>query len=320
MTQAANTAHQTHPVIATLTRGNYVESWHRGSVYVATSDHHEVLTLGSTHSRMYPRSANKPLQAVGMLRAGAKLDNENLALSAGSHRGEAQHIDQVTALLESVGLSPNSLACPAALPANENARDAWVRSGRGAEPIAMGCSGKHAAMLATCVANAWPTSGYLSPVHPLQVALRDTVERLAGEPVGELTTDGCGAPIFPISLAGLARGFSRLVDAELGTDERAVADAMRLYPELVEGSDGDDSRMMAKVEGLLCKYGADGVQAAAIAGVGAVAFKVDDGGLRTNVPVLAAALAQLGVKVPAEFFTVDVLGGGAPVGSISASF
>ncbi len=32
----------------------------------------------------------------------------------------------------------------------------------------MNCSGKHAAMLATCVVNGWDTATYLAPDHPLQ--------------------------------------------------------------------------------------------------------------------------------------------------------
>lgn len=309
-----------HPVIAELVRGDYVESWHRGSVFIADADQQPTLSLGSVNTPMFPRSANKPLQAVGMLRAGAKLDGATLALAAGSHRGEEQHVQLIAALLDSLELDASALACPGALPANEAARDAWVRAGHGAQPITMGCSGKHAAMLATCVANAWPISGYLSPAHPLQLALREAVEELSGEKVGTLATDGCGAPIFPISLMGLARGFSRLVEAKGGSNERAVADAMRAHPLMVEGSDGDDSRLMSRVDGLLCKYGADGVQAAAFPGVGAVAFKIDDGGLRANLPVLAAALRQLGVDVPSEFHSVPVWGGGIRVGEIHPTF
>ena len=47
----------------------------------------------------------------------------------------------------------------------------------------MNCSGKHAAMLATCVLNGWPTGEYLAPGHPLQQAIRRTAEDLAGEQV-----------------------------------------------------------------------------------------------------------------------------------------
>ncbi len=78
----------------------------------------------------------------------------------------------------------------------------------------MNCSGKHAAMLATCVAAGWPTASYTDPGHPLQAQIRQAVERLAGEPVAAIGVDGCGAPLFAISLTGLARAFRALVRAE----------------------------------------------------------------------------------------------------------
>ena len=100
----------------------------------------------------------------------------------------------------------------------------------------MNCSGKHAAMLATCVAAGWPTATYTDPAHPLQVALRQALEGLAGEQSAAVGVDGCGAPVFALSLAGLARAFQALVTGSPGTPERRVADAMRAYPEWTSGT------------------------------------------------------------------------------------
>ena len=110
--------------------------------------------------------------------------------------------------------------------------------------------------------------------------------------------DGCGAPVFAISLTGLARAFLRIVSAEPGTPERAVADAMRAHPELVSGTGADDARLMRGVPGLLSKGGAEGVVAVALPGIGAVALKIDDGAMRARLPVLVAALRRLGVDGP----------------------
>ena len=68
--------------------------------------------------------------------------------------------------------------------------------------------------------------------------IRRTIERLAGEPVTEVGVDGCGAPLFAISLTGLARAFGALVRADPGSPERRVADAMRAF--LVVGDDERD--------------------------------------------------------------------------------
>ena len=70
----------------------------------------------------------------------------------------------------------------------------------------MNCSGKHAAMLATCVAAGWPTASYTEPGHPLQAEDR-AHDRATGWEAGDSAAgmDGCGAPLFALSLAGLAR-------------------------------------------------------------------------------------------------------------------
>jgi L-asparaginase II len=188
----------------------------------------------------------------------------------------------------------------------------------------MNCSGKHAAMLATCLAAGWPTAGYEAPGHPLQVALRATVEELAGEPVAATGVDGCGAPVYALSLNALAGAYLRMVCAPAGTAERAVADAMRSYPELVSGTGADDALLMRGLPGVLAKGGAEGVLAVGVPGVGAVAIKVDDGAPRARMPVLAGALRRLGLTAPvleelAEHADgVAQLGGDQVVGTVRA--
>jgi L-asparaginase II len=206
------------------------------------------------------------------------------------------------------------LRCPAALPLAESARNAWLRAGGAPEPIMMNCSGKHAGMLATCVANGWPLESYLDPKHPLQLAIADAVADLAGEPIAAVGVDGCGAPVLAFSLTALAGAFLRLVTAEPGTAERRVADEMRAHPELVAGTGAEDTVLMGAVPGLLAKGGAEGVVAAAVPGLGAVALKIEDGAHRARIPVLLDELRRLGVGVPV--LEELVLGGGEPVGEV----
>jgi L-asparaginase II len=132
--------------------------------------------------------------------------------------------------------------------------------------------------------------------------------------------DGCGAPVLAVSLTGLARAYLRLVNAPPGSVEQTVAAAMRSHPEMVAGTDADDTRLMAGVPGLLCKGGAEGVAAVAVPGVGAIALKIDDGAGRARMPTLVAALRRLDVKddVLDELAEVPVLGGGRPVGTVRA--
>jgi L-asparaginase II len=301
-------------------RSGFVEGRHQGAVVVLDAAGEVLAAAGPVAEPMFPRSSNKPLQVVGMLRAGLRLGGPDLALAASSHSGEPIHTDRVRAVLAAGGLSEGDLGCPAELPLGEDALHGVLAAGGGPERITMNCSGKHAAMLRTCLAAGWPTAGYLAAEHPLQVALRAAVEELAAEPVIHAGVDGCGAPVFALTPIGLARAFSRLVDAPAGTAERAVADAMRAHPGLVGGAGRDVTRLMAGAPDVLAKDGAEGVYAAAVPGVGAVALKLADGAARARMPVLVSGLRRLGVtaEVLDVLAEVPLLGGGAPVGAVRA--
>jgi L-asparaginase II len=309
--------------LATVIRSGFAESFHRGSVVVVGADGETVDSRGDVASPIFPRSANKPLQAVGMLRTGLRLDDPAyLALVCASHQGEPRHVERIRAMLASAGLDESVLGIPPDYPLSEAARDAVIRAGGGRAPILMNCSGKHVGMLLTCVANGWPLEDYRAPEHPLQLALRKAVEELVGESAAAVGVDGCGAPVWAVSLTALARGFLRLADAAEGTAERRVADAMRAHPELVSGDSGPDTRLMRGMPGLLAKGGAEGVLAAAVPGVGAVTLKIDDGSMRACAPVLVSGLRRLGLgaQVMNELAGTLVLGGGKPVGAVRSDW
>ncbi|MFG1783352.1 asparaginase [Rhodococcus oryzae] len=303
-------------------RSGFRECVHRGSVVVLDPDGEVILALGEVHTPIYPRSSNKLMQAVALLRSGfAPADNRELAIAAGSHEGEPEHVAVVHGLLTRNGLAEHQLRCPPELPSNETARARVLASGALPRRIFMNCSGKHAAMLAACVANGWPLESYLEPAHPIQLAVVDTIAELAGETDYELGIDSCGLPIVPLSLSALARGFAALATAAADSKERAVADAVREQPWLVSGTDHDDFLLMSAVPGLLCKVGADGVHAGALPDGTSFALKIDDGGERARLPLTAALLHRLGVAWTedlAELASPPVLGGGVRVGTIRA--
>ncbi|WP_245714531.1 asparaginase [Micromonospora inyonensis] len=306
-------------LLAEVVRSGFVEGLHRGSVVVLDASGAVLAAAGDVTAPVFPRSASKPMQTVGMLRAGLRLtDPADLALVSASHAGEDFHLARVAALLASAGLDRSALACPPDLPLDEAARNAVLLAGGGPARIGMNCSGKHTGMLLTCLAAGWPIEGYPLPGHPLQQRIRATVEEFTGEPVAAVGVDGCGAPVLAVSLTGLARAYLRLVHAEPGTPERGVADAMRAHPEIVGGTGAEDSRLMRGLPGTLAKIGAEGVIAAGLPGVGAVAVKIDDGAARARMPVLVAALRRLGQDAPIlhEYARLPLLGGGVPVGVV----
>jgi L-asparaginase II len=218
--------------------------------------------------------------------------------------------------LEAAGLDESALGCPAMLPLSEPAAHELLRGGGAATPLTMNCSGKHAAMLATCVAQGWPTAGYLDADAPVQRALTGALERLAGERVQHVAVDGCGAPQHALTLRGLARAFRALATGD-GACRRTAA-AMTARPDLVGGTGREVTDLMAGIPGLVAKDGAEGVFAAALPDGSGVVVKVADGATRAAVPVLVAGLRALGVEADVldRLAATPVLGGGVPVGEL----
>jgi L-asparaginase II len=310
-----------HQVIAEVWRNGWVESVHHGSVVGLAADGSVAFAVGQPEASTYPRSSAKPLQGLAMVRHGLDLKDELLALGCASHPGEPFHIDGVRRILAGADLTPDDLQCTPALPGYEPSRAELLVAGTPPAPLYMNCSGKHSAMLATCVRNGWPTATYRDPAHPLQVAIRDTIADLAGEPVTKTAVDGCGAPLFGFSLMGLARAFHTVAVAADGTAEHRVRSAMSGYPEWVGGTGSDVARLMRALPGAVAKDGAEGVYAIGLPDGRAVALKIADGSARSRSAVIVAALRLLGVTADAldDLAKTPVLGHGEPVGAIRAA-
>lgn len=299
-----------------IVRSGFVEGCHHGSVVVLEADGEVAWSLGEVDAPILPRSANKPLQALGMLGLGLDLPPDLLAIACASHSGEPIHLDAVRRVLAEAGLSEMALGNIPDYPLEPAVRDAWIRDGGVPTKLAQNCSGKHAAMLATCVARDWQLSGYFEPDHPLQVGIQRRFEAITGEPA-TVTVDGCGAPLLSTSLTGLARAYQLLATATDG-DAWRIAEAIRHHPELVSGTDRDEARLLRAIPGAIGKLGAEAVYALALPDGRAVALKVEDGGDRARPVVMAAVLARLGLDSEDVAATGRhvLYGGGVPVGEL----
>ncbi|WP_028660437.1 asparaginase [Nocardioides insulae] len=284
--------------IAEIVRSGFVEGGHRGSVVALTPEGQVDWAVGDPTAPILPRSCNKPLQAAAMVRLGLDLPPELLALGSASHSGEDFHVQGVRAMLARGGLDESALQCPVDWPMWPDVREAAMRSGAEPSRLTMNCSGKHAAMLLTCLANGWSLTDYLDPEHPLQRGITAVFAELTGE-TPYVAVDGCGAPLLSASLIGLARAFRRLAvaRAEEASDlaEHAVAEAIRRHPANVSGTTRDEHRLLTAMPGAIAKLGAEAVYVLATPDGRAWALKVEDGADRVRPIVMAAALVRSGV-------------------------
>lgn len=306
--------------MAEVVRSGFVESVHLGHVIGLNADGSTAFSLGDVEAPMFPRSSNKPLQALAMLRAGLDLDGELLALASSSHSGESFHLEGVQRILAGVGLTEADLQNTPDLPYDEAERRAWIVAGRPPSSLAQNCSGKHAGMLATCVVNGWDLTTYRDPAHPLQQLMAKTLADVSGSPVTATGVDGCGAPVMAISLIGLARAFGALASAD-GTLEARLAGAIRTHPQWLGGTTRDVTALIRGVPGLIAKDGAEAVYAVGLADGRALAVKIADGSQRARPVVTAAALRRLGVEAAVldQLADAPVLGHGEPVGAVVAT-
>ncbi|MET3165445.1 UNVERIFIED_ORG: L-asparaginase II [Arthrobacter sp. UYEF10] len=319
-----------HSPLVVATRDGLVESVHYGSAIATAPDGSILAAAGDPLVPFYPRSALKPLQAVAMVRAGLELPADLLALTAASHSGGAKHRCGTQRILSLYGLAVSDLENSTDLPYGASEREDWLRNGFLATRLTQNCSGKHAAMAATCVINGWPVKGYLNPAHPLQQLIAATVTELTGETPLARSTDGCGTPLFALTLRGMARAFGTIAAAaalaavstsdDSGTAplpaEAAVGLAMRQHPDMVAGERRDVTELMRLLPGAVAKDGFEGVQLVGLPDGRAVAVKISDGGDRARMPATVHVLASLGVNTAplAGIGTAPVLGGGHQVG------
>lgn len=285
--------------LAVITRDGFAESRHIGAAVVLDPEGEVIARHGDVQAPVYPRSALKPLISVAVLTSGVSLRGEDAAITTASHTGTALHVARVRGVLERFGLDDRALLCPPQLPGNADSAAHVLRSGGGPLPVYHGCSGKHAGLLAACVTNNWPTHSYLDPEHPVQLKVREVIERLTGERPSYPTSDGCGTPLYALSLTGLARGIQRVARSSeqspfaLHREAGALGQAIRENPLLICGPGEPDSIAIERL-GVVSKLGFEGVQTMVAPNGTAVAMKTLDGSLRPGVPVALALLAEHG--------------------------
>ncbi len=307
-------------VLAEVVRSGMVESRHRGVAVRVDAAGEVVWSVGDPATAVFPRSANKPIQALGMLRAGLPLDGRLLALASASHSGEPFHLDGVREILALAGLDESALQAPPSYPLDPKVHAAYIRAGGARAPICMDCSGKHAAMLLTCVTNGWPTDTYLDPDHPLQVVITETFTELTQGPPLVVGVDGCGAPLLATPLVQLARAVGRIAAGAPGSPEARLATAMRSHPEYVSGTNRAELALVRAFPELLAKSGAESVYVVARPDGEAFALKIEDGGERPLYAVMARALELAGLSAPVLTERPQILGGGQPVGEVRTTF
>ena len=294
--------------LAEVTRGSLVESVHRGAVAVVNLQGEIIASAGDPFYLTYFRSAAKPLQALAVMESGAveeyAITLKEIAIMLSSHSGEPEHGEVVTGILEKLGLSEEYLQCGISAPFHKPSKDALMR--KGLEPTALHncCSGKHAGMLTMARYLNLSLDDYFLPEHPVQQEMLKAVAEMAGlEPEKiPLSVDGCGVPVFALTLDKMAYSYARLAVPEtedLSEVKKTACEAVKAaiinYPYLIAGTERFTTDLL-RVTGnkLIAKDGSEAVFCLGVPDKGwGIAIKMEDGNERAMAPVVLSVLEQL---------------------------
>jgi L-asparaginase II len=293
-----------NPFLVEVTRGNLVESRHRGSVSVVDSEGATVLSIGDVDRRVFPRSAVKALQAMPLVESGIAdkygLTDEEIALACASHSGEPEHAATARAMLLKAGQDVGCLECGVHWPMGEAANRALAASGGSPSALHNNCSGKHAGFVCLACGQGQSPKGYTGACH--------TVEKSG--------IDGCSIPTYAIPLPSLAFGFARFgTGSGLPGDGKAasarIRKAVARHPFMVAGTGRFDTKLMELLgERAFVKVGAEGVYCASLPELGyGIALKVEDGNARAAEAMMAGLVLRFLSLGAEERRTVEALAG-----------
>jgi L-asparaginase II len=301
-----------------VTRGAITESRHRGHVVAVEPDGNIVADLGAPETVTFLRSSAKPHQAIPLITSGAAdrfgFTEREIALACASHSGEPMHTEVAASMLKKIGLGPEALKCGTHEPFSPEVTRQLRERGEAPNVLQNNCSGKHAGMLALALHLGAPIETYYEPSNPVQLAIGKVISQFSDIAMEDISVavDGCGVPVFGMTVKAMALMYARLVATPDEFDEPTkaacarIVSAMTTYPELIGGSSERlDTEMMRAAAGrLISKVGAEGVYTVGVLpcadwpkGFG-LALKIEDGDdHRARPTVVIESLRQLGVLV-----------------------
>lgn len=274
------------------TRGELVESFHRGDAIAVKPDRSIFASCGDPHKVTYLRSAAKPIQALAVVLSGVAdkygLTDQELSVICSSHYAEAYHLETVRSILNKIGLDESYLLCGKARPLKEEIAFQYAGQGLPPQKILSDCSGKHSGMLAVCKHKGYPLDGYLDPKHPLQQEILQIIADICDYPKEQIHigVDGCSVPVFGLPVYNMALGFAHFANPDYLPEKyqaasKRIFSAMNNHPEMVSGTDGFCTELMKATNGrLIGKIGAQGVYCLGIREPQlGIALKIEDGAL-----------------------------------------
>ena len=246
------------------TRSHILETQHFGFISVVDKQENILSKIGDDENKnFWFRSAAKPFQASLIIKSGAydkyNFTLEELAVCCASHTGTKEHTKTVQSVLDKIGLTEKDLQCGIHKPLDIETRNYFIKNAIKPSQLHNNCSGKHAGMLAVCVANRWDIKNYLDFDHPLQKEIKTTIANFCNFDKNSINigTDGCSAPVHALPLYKMGVGFLNLF---LDENYEKIKHAFQKNPVLIGGNERLDTEIIKTSCGnLISKTAAGGL-------------------------------------------------------------
>ena len=254
-----------------ITRGDNIESVHGIKCIVLNKKKEILLSTNNNKDLIFPRSSIKIFQALPFILSGAtkkyNLNSKQVALACSSHTGENFHLIDLKNWFEKLKIKMNNLKCGIHNPINLASSDKLLLSGNKPDQLHNNCSGKHLAMLSSCLVNNYNLNNYLETNHPHQKKIRDVLELYMNKKINKknYSVDGCSAPQYAFELKDLSEGLINLISSynnkfAFNYEIKFLINNILNNPMMIGGKKRFDSELIKICNRkLFCKGGAEGV-------------------------------------------------------------
>lgn len=271
-------------------------------------------------NEIFPRSAIKFAQALCFVQSGAiekfQLNEKHIAIACASHHAQKFQTDLVKDWLLKMGLNENALECGAHFPVDEEANHQLIRAELPSTTLHNNCSGKHAGMIAACLALGYDHQGYVDYHHPIQNKIRQILSQISAFDFQKANwgIDGCAIPTYPITLETMAKMMTAFLpqrkNHELTQEAAKIVSAIQKNPEYISSTDGYCTRIIRSTLGrVLAKTGAEGVYIAMdLKGGQVLTLKAKDGQTRASRAAVLWIMRDLNWINQSEFNALKPFG------------
>lgn len=254
-----------------VTRGKIIESTHRSKCIIKDDNFKTIFSTNNDNDLVYPRSAIKIFQAIPFIKSRAykkfNLSEKHIAVACSSHCGELEHLKVLNEWIKKTKINKNMLKCGIHNPLNSKSSDKLLLSKTKPNQLHNNCSGKHLAMISSCIMEKMTTNNYVDMNHPYQKIIREYLEFFTETKILNVQkgVDGCSAPQYAFPLKNISIAMINLIkhyneNKEYTEEIKILLKAIKKYPQLTGSKNIYPSQLMAATNGkIFSKGGAEGV-------------------------------------------------------------